>query len=135
CFEGGIRVPAIAHWPGRIAPGVSDEPLMTMDIMPTLLELAGVAGPDDRPLDGVSMQPVFRGESLGERTLHWQLGRHRAMRRGPWKLLLTPQSPDVPMLFHLADDPAEQHDRAAEHPQRVETMRRELEAWLAEVCG
>ncbi len=85
-FEGGHRVPAIARWPGRIRPGVCDHTVMTFDLFPTLLSLAGRAtGPD---LDGVDISALlFDGAELAPRTLFWRMRRHRAVWRGPWKLV------------------------------------------------
>jgi len=71
-FEGGIRVPLIVVWPGVVEPGtVSDQPVINIDLFPTLLEAAGISKPEDTVLDGVSLMPVFSGEQLDERPLFW----------------------------------------------------------------
>jgi arylsulfatase A len=93
-YDGGIRVPGIVQWPGHVKPGtVSDEPVSGVDVLPTLCELAGVAAPNDRRLDGASFLPVLSGEPI-KRTqpLYWQFNRSHstpkvAIRDGQWKLV------------------------------------------------
>lgn len=133
-YEGGIRVPAIVAWPGRIAPGESDRIWLSMDVYPTLFELAGAATPNR--LDGRSFAPSLLGEEQPPevRDLYWvrreggeaYMGQTIwAARRGDWKLLQN--KPFEPFqLFHLGDDPAEEHDLAESEPQ----VRRELSAAL-----
>lgn len=131
-YEGGHRVPAIAWWPGKIAPGaVSHETAVTMDLVPTMLELAGVPLPaKDGPnaLDGVSLVPLLlRQEKLAPRTLFWMSPPRngvvtRAVRKGPWKLVGAE-------LYNLAQDPSESRDLASQYPERVRDLRAEQEAW------
>jgi len=73
-YEGGIRVPGMVRWPGRIKPGISDEPNSTLDVLPTLCELAGARPPDDRAIDGVSIADhLLSGEPVDrEKPLYWQ---------------------------------------------------------------
>ena len=130
-YEGGIKVPMCAVWPGRIAPGSrSDCVALTMDLYPTLCEAARSAASND--VDGASILPVLLGQSpaLRERDLVWvrregnmrYRGRdYYALRRGDWKLLQN--SPFEPyQLFNLRDDPLEKNDLA----QREPAMHREL---------
>ena len=117
-YEGGIRVPAFAYWSGRIQPSVSAAQLSTVDIYPTLAEVA--RGTASRPLDGVSFLPLLIGEGFTEphRSIVFvrREGNDRymglayyAVQRGDWKLLQnTPTGPFE--LYNLKDDPAEQHD-------------------------
>lgn len=177
--EGGIRVPLIARWPGRIPPGrVCSAPAIIMDLYVTVLAACGVPLPDDRILDGRDLTPLLSGtrESWEDtRTLFFYRGQRMiALRHGPWKLHLVavppgqltaapadrpyrdPRGPDgvrilapcqqyhpshhpgkqsgdpVPALslFHVAEDPGEQHNVAAMHPDVV----RELQT-LAETFG
>jgi arylsulfatase A len=101
-YEGGIRVPGIARWKGTIEPGqTSDVPVCSLDLLPTLCELAGVEPPSDRALDGTSLVPLLSGKPF-ERTkpLTWDyfnaLGGPKAvMRFGDFTLLAKRQSPDV----------------------------------------
>jgi len=73
-YEGGIRVPGIIRWPGKIVPGISDEPNSTLDIMPTLCEIIGVESPQDRALDGSSLlSHLLNGDSIvRKKPLYWQ---------------------------------------------------------------
>jgi len=130
-FEGGHRVPAIAWWPGCIKPGtVTHQIAMTMDLMPTCLDLAGVDLPaSDGPhaLDGTSLLPVLcDGQPLAQRTLFWRMRDRRAVRRGPWKLAML--NKDV-MLFNLAEDVSEQKNLAEKKPELVRQLRNALVQW------
>jgi uncharacterized sulfatase len=132
-YEGGIRVPFVARWPGRIPAGaVSDEPACLFDLLPTLAELAGGAVPPDRPIDGVDISAILAGGSIpGPRTLYffhwWTLN---AVRSGPWKLHLDrhPRDPnrahgkELPQLFNLELDPAETYNLSHGHPEVVEHL-------------
>jgi arylsulfatase A-like enzyme len=132
--EGGHRVPAIAWWPGRIeAGGISGATAASMDLLPTLLELAGIdprAGGTARALDGVSITPVlFANRALAERDLFWRLtdAGAKAARRGPWKLILQPGG--APELYNLVSDPAESRNLAGAEPQRVAALQAALARW------
>ncbi|MFH5804962.1 sulfatase-like hydrolase/transferase [Alienimonas sp. DA493] len=147
-YEGGHKVPAIAWWPGRIEPGsTSDVPLISLDVMPTLLALAAAPAPP-RPLDGVDLSPVLFGEelpeALTERPLYWASLSNRgtraeALRQGDWKLVVQhPQAEpgtfqnERVSLFHLQQDPGERTDLAAERPDRAADMLAQLKAWYAD---
>lgn len=134
-YEGGHRVPCIAWWPGRIAAGdVSDATMMTMDLLPTFLELAGMPlPPADGPsaLDGVSLVPVLlRGEQITERTLFWQTGDMRAARRGAWKVVIQHDQPAE--LYDLSTDLGERNNLAAREPERLRDMLAALATWQAQ---
>lgn len=145
-YEGGHRVPAIAWWPGKIEAGSeSDEPLISIDVMPTLLSLADTPLPD-RKLDGVDFSPVIlEGKSLQPRPLFWASmsnggSRSEAMRDGEWKLVVVhPKAKpgtfdnEKVQLYNLADDPGEENDLAKEKPEKAATMLKELKAWFEEV--
>ena len=117
-YEGGIRVPTIARWPGRVAPGTSSElPGYFPDVMPTLAELAGVSAP--RNLDGVSVAPTLLGRPELQRArehLFWALPsrKTRAVRAGQWKAVWTGEDG---ALFDLLDDPAESRDVKDARPE------------------
>lgn len=144
-YEGGHKVPAIAWWPGRIEAGsVSDAPMITIDVMPTLLSVAGVA-PPDRPLDGVDLSPVLlRKETLAPRPLFWASlsnngHRSEAMRDGPWKLVVNhPKARpgtfenETLELYDLGKDPGEEVNLVREERERAETMALQLKAWYAD---
>ena len=130
--EGGIRVPWIAHWPGRIAPGrVSEQHCMTMDWTATLLAAAGVAPDPAYPLDGVSLLPVLHDPSQRlARTMHWRMShrQQRALRDGNWKYLSV-DGHDY--LFDLSADERERANRAGDDPARLAALRAHWEAWNA----
>ncbi len=138
-LEGGHRVPFILYWKGRIQPEVSDVPVLAMDLFPTLSELIGAPLPSDRIYDGVSLTPLFEGGELTRPELepfyYYNCENLQAVRVGDWKLHLPRtkaqfpfwsmklQEPiETPQLYNLETDPAEAHDVAAEHPERVSEM-------------
>ena len=124
-WEGGIRVPTCAVWPGKIPVLKCEELGMTMDLMPTFADLAGIKL--DHEIDGESLVPIWLEGKKGDsdRTLIWvrregnfrHQGRcYYAIRQGEWKLLQN--NPFEPMqLINLRDDPAEQRPLPASHPQ------------------
>ncbi|MDH3583674.1 MAG: sulfatase-like hydrolase/transferase [Phycisphaerae bacterium] len=134
-WEGGHRVPAVAWWPGRIKRrSTSAELCMGMDLMPTMLDLAGVSAPRERSLDGVSLLPVMlQGAKLGPRKVFWEHGNQQAMRHGKWKLVRGIKGVKGAGLFDLEADRAEQGNLATEQADRVRQMLGELEAWKADV--
>jgi len=140
-YEGGIRTPFIAHWPGGItARGkIVNDVGHFIDLMPTLLELAGAQYPatlGDRkplPLDGLSLAPVFRGQPLGARKfLAWRVPQHRVVRVGDWKIIS--KNEKTPWeLYNLGRDGTETTDLAAEHPDIVEDLAAQWRTW-ADAC-
>lgn len=113
--EGGIRVPAVAWWPGRFPPGVQPTPAALWDLFPTLLDLAGVPPPG--PVDGLSLRPILEGKAaLLDRPLYWETFNPRAdyrqaVRLGRYKALRRVGSDRVE-LYDLAADPTESQDLA-----------------------
>jgi arylsulfatase A-like enzyme len=144
-YEGGTRVPAVAWWPGRIKAGTQAEDLsITLDVMPTILSVAGIASTRERTLDGVDLSPViFEQKTLPLRPLFWANlnnngSRFEALRDGPWKLVV--QHPkakpgtfenETIELFNLDDDEGEQANLATEQPERAATMLKRIKAWYA----
>ncbi len=128
-FEGGHRVPAIAWWPGHIKPGVNGQTVMTFDLFPTLLPLAGGNAP---ALDGADLAPVlFQSATLAQRTLFWRMGRQSAARRESWKLVVQDQG--VPMLFNLDDDLGETKDLSGTETGMMRQLQDALAQWEKEV--
>ena len=128
-FEGGIRVPLLARWPGRIAPGTSSEaPVSLLDLAATTLAMAGAGESELAALDGRDLRPLFAGESWPERSLFWCLGPSSAVRRGNWKLVASNKSR---WLFDLAADPREEKDLSAAEPERAAELDRELAAFVS----
>ena len=135
-WEGGHRVPAIAWWPGRVSGGTRTEQLAaTMDVWPTLAELAGAPLPSERPLDGVSLAPVLEGVSVPRGPMHWSFMDGLAMRDGNWKLVVGEDGDDRPLLFDLSSDLGESDDLSASETERVERMRAQAAAWLEAVSA
>ena len=125
-FEGGIRVPLIASWPARIAPGSRIEaPVAHIDIMPTLADAARAPLPDKVAIDGVSLLPFAAGTAATMRphdNLFWQSAHYRAVRSGDWKLQIS-ERPRRAWLFNLADDPTERRDLSRRHPEKLAELR------------
>ncbi|QDU61191.1 Arylsulfatase [Planctomycetes bacterium Pan216] len=136
-WEGGIRVPAVAWSPATIkAGGVCEETVFSLDIMPTMLALAGTTAPKNRPLDGVNVSGVLmRDEPAPKRTLFWKYGRKRAVRRGPWKLVENAPGLEGTGLFRLDTDLSEMTNLAAKHPEVVSSLTRALADWEKSVAS
>ena len=140
-WEGGHRVPAIAWWPGVIGAAATTGAVMTsIDLAATVLDVADVLLPQDRPLDGVSLLPhLLGGAAPDDRPLFWAYQQARrpveqlAMRHGPWKLIVNgPDGPEV-ALYDLDEDPGETTNLAADEPERVAAMGDALDDWRFEV--
>lgn len=146
-FEGGVRVPGILEWPGRVAPGrSSDVPCSTSDYFPTVADALGLdTAVDDRPMDGTTLMPLIDGvmEMRGKRIAFQtpgdseQAARSRlgspnhALIGDRYKFLsyLDEQRDDEDMLFDLALDPGERHNLVEELPDVAAAMKSELRAW------
>ena len=127
-LEGGIRVPCIVRWPGRVAAGATSAQLaITMDWVATFLEAAGVAPHPDYPLDGVNLLREHPG-----RELFWRMKfrDQKAMRNRNWKWLSIEGNE---FLFDLAHDPRERANRAQREPGKFDELRRRYAAWEASV--
>jgi arylsulfatase A len=145
-WEGGHRVPAIAWWPGKIKPGTTTQTTLTMDLLPTMLDLAHVPAPRDHTLDGVSLAALLlKGRPLPARTVFWGYMERYAVRKGPWKLLVNQARADAikgkkkaegapaSALFNLDDDLGEKTDLAAREPARVAQLEAALMDWRKDV--
>lgn len=114
-FEGGVRVPFLMQFPGKIEAGtVYDEPILSLDLFPTSLQLAGLKPPMNT--DGVDLLPYLSGESIGapHESIFWRVGNKGALRKGDWKLVRNPRrgEPGPWQLYNLADDIGETNDLA-----------------------
>jgi arylsulfatase len=122
-YEGGIRVPMVARWPGRITPSqVTDHLSAQWDVLPTVLDVVGVEPPGE--VDGVSFVPTLlgTGEQGEHETMYWELGRQQAVRAGDWKLYRRANAEGEIVrveLYNLRDDIGEQRDLAGEQPEVV----------------
>jgi arylsulfatase A len=141
-YEGGIRVPFIVRWPSHVEAGaVRDEPVCTIDLLPTICAVTGATLPPDRTIDGVSLQPLLeRTGSLARTTLYWHfphywaggnLSPYSVVRHGDWKLIRWYED-GTEELYDLATDLGEQDDRAADRPDKTRELDALLDAWLAE---
>jgi arylsulfatase A-like enzyme len=133
-FEGGIRVPFVVTWPGHLpADRIYAQPVISLDILPTALALAGVTVPQRLHLDGVDLLPYLTGRHDGppHEALFWRYGDHRAIRRGKWKRTMPASGPAG--LYDLSTDIAESKDLSADHPEVVEELTRRYAVWNAQL--
>ncbi len=128
-YEGGVRVPTIVRWPGRIAPGsVSDRISGFEDWMPTILEAVGAAHVVPRDIDGISLLPTLLGREQPERPFLYRefagYGGQQSVRVGDWKAIRTDTGKGnlKLQLYNLATDVSEQHDVADQHPDIVRRL-------------
>ncbi|MFO7904575.1 MAG: arylsulfatase [Planctomycetota bacterium] len=125
-YEGGIRAPTLAQWPGRIKPGsVTDEPLAAYDWLPTACQLAGIESPGD--IDGISFVPTLLGKSQPSHDyLFWSFGPKKAVRQGKWKAVIPGRDQSLE-LYNLDDDIGEKNDVSQQHPEVVAKMQQIVE--------
>lgn len=140
-FEGGIRVPAMISWPGKIPAGeVRDQIATGTDWLPTLAEICGLNIKNEE-LDGKSLVRVIQSNEAKSphQTFHWALQDQWAVRSGPWKLYANPKDPtkkanfteaDQLFLVNLEDDPSEMENMAQKYPQKVMELKKEHEEWV-----
>jgi arylsulfatase len=138
-YEGGMRVPDIAWWPGTIKPNViSHAVATTMDLFPTVLNLAKVDIPKDRPIDGNDITDLLTGkkDKVTDIVYYYHLDRLQAIRKGPWKAhfitqrsysQVAPQEHNPPLLYNIEVDPSEQYDIAKNHPEIIEELKNVFE--------
>lgn len=135
-WEGGIRVPALVCWPGKLPAGkTSDDPVHMTDLFPTLLAAARGKADAAWQLDGRNLLPVWRGDAkAAERTLFWEWRSEKhyqiAAMRGPIKFIIPGRNVPAEM-YDVVSDPAEARNIIAEHPDLARAMEKELRAWLA----
>jgi len=133
-YEGALRVPLLARWPGTLAPGVSAQVAAAWDLLPTLVELTGGEAPPG--LDGVSLAPLLAGRTREARErppLYWEHSsaeNWQALRRGQWKVVRRRVQTREPALelYDLAVDPGETRDLSAAHPELAAELLAVLEA-------
>ncbi len=140
-YEGGIRVPLLIRWPGQTRAGsVIPTPVSSPDLLPTLLEAAGVKRWPGQMSDGISLAPLLQGGRIPERALFWHYPHYgnqggapaAALRRGDWKLVEWLEDGRTE-LFRLSDDLSESHDLSSREPRRVKSLKSELHAWQRSV--
>jgi arylsulfatase A-like enzyme len=134
-WEGGIRVPGVVRWPGKVPAGkVSSDLVHMTDLFPTLLAAAGAEPDPTWKVDGLNLLPVWQGKAKpSERTLFWEWRaegyQQVAAMRGNLKLVVTGNS--RPELFNIENDPAERRSLHGEYPEIVRQLQQELRTWLA----
>ena len=144
-LEGGIRVPMMVSWPGKIEEGSTyDQPVTTMDLSPTLLAaIESTDTPENYEVekvypkgtfDGVNLFPFIKGDvdenERPHQELYWRIAfRGKAIRDGDWKLIVTPH--DLPMLYNLADDVQELNNLTLEMPEKARQLKFKLAEWEA----
>jgi arylsulfatase A-like enzyme len=152
-WEGGIRVPFLVQWKGRVPAGrVYEPPVIQLDFLPTALAAAGVEARPDWKLDGVNLLPYLRGEKTGvpHDALYWRFGGSLAIRMGDWKLVKTTggrggdgagaatrsgkATVDGAVLFNLKDDIGEKTDVAAKHPEKAKELAAAWQKWNAQLA-
>ncbi|MBM3871278.1 MAG: sulfatase [Verrucomicrobia bacterium] len=150
-WEGGVRVPTIAWWPGKIAPGsVCDAVAGTIDLLPTAVAMAGGTVPAQPVIDGRDLSPLLLGKTKeSPREAHFYFAGYnlQAVRQGPWKLAIAPQpqsmgqptnsdaSGKAPRLYNLATEISEQTNLADKHPDVVTKLQALADKMTAEIGG
>lgn len=131
-WEGGLRVPFVARWPGKLPAGrVTDEFLTSLELVPTILAATGAQAPSAVKLDGFDMLPVLRGEATSPRKeMFWQRRGDRAARFENWKWL---ESAKGSGLYDLSRDIGETNDLAQQKPEVLRMMRSKFATWRDEM--
>jgi arylsulfatase A-like enzyme len=147
-WEGGVRVPFLAQWKGRLPAGKTyPQPIMQIDLLPTALAAVGIRVKADWKLDGVNLLPYLTGKEPAppHEALYWRFGEQMAIRRGDWKLVKAPgagaefaerrsrATTEGAHLYNLASDIGEQNNLAAKEPDRVKELAAAWERWNAEL--
>jgi arylsulfatase A-like enzyme len=142
-YEGGIRVPFVIQWKGRLPAGKTYEhPVIQLDVAPTALAAAGITAQPSVKLDGVNLLPYLIGKRKGapHDMLYWRMGNMMAIRRGAWKLVKTREGRldtniaalsdlSEAALYNLAEDIGEQHDLSAKYPAKVKELSESWQKW------
>ena len=133
-WEGGHRVPAVAYWPGRIKAGATTgQTVLGMDLFATMMSITGAKQPESLKLDGVDLLPMLtEGTRLPKRTLFWRYRKEKAVRKGPWKLLV---QGNLSKLYNLDEDLGEKENLALARPDVAKALEDELAAWEQEVSA
>jgi arylsulfatase A-like enzyme len=135
-WEGGIRVPTLMRWPGRIPAGaISRQPMITMDITASVLAATGTRPPAGRTMEGIDLTPIVSGRKPeAERTFFWRIERadrkQRAVRRTNFKYI---RDGAIEMVMEITKDPAERHDIAPQYPELLAELRQTMERWERDV--
>ena len=122
-YEGGIRVPFMVQWKGKLPEGeIYESPVISLDIFGTAAAVAGTPLPENRPIDGVDLMPYLTGKAQGRphEVLFWRMNQRTAVRAGDWKLLRNPRRGDSGWhLYNLAEDLGEENDLSGTDSQKM----------------
>ena len=131
-WEGGVRVPFILNWPGQLQAAEYHQPVIQLDLLPTILAAVGKPVAAEEKLDGVNLLPFLKGDATGapHESLFWRFGQQTAIRQGDWKLVKA-NGIDQPALFNLKDDIGEQHDKSASEPEVFAKLQKTWDEWNA----
>jgi arylsulfatase A-like enzyme len=130
CWEGGLRVVAMARWPGRIPAGsVVSQPMWSPDLVAASAKLVGAKLPSGVVFDGKNPLPILTDRAASpHESFYFVYRNHAALRKGDWKIVR--EKPNQPwQLFNLAEDLLETHDLASAHPERVQELERTFAEW------
>ncbi|QDT43967.1 Arylsulfatase [Gimesia alba] len=132
-FEGGIRVPCLVRYPKKIKPGTVNESLLTsLELVPTFLNEAKIALPEDIVFDGYDMLPTLMGQAdTPRKEMYWQRRADKAARVGNWKWV---ESAKGNGLFDLSKDVSEKHDLSQTHPEKLKEMKAHFANWKKEMA-
>ncbi len=127
-YEGGIRVPALVSWSGRLKPGSVKEPVSYLDWFPTLAHLAGVEVRAEWKLEGRDVWPLLsrQDQAPAPPALYWNTGNQSALLADDWKLIVSQRKAAAAELYHLTDDPAEAQNVAEQKPEKLAELRKVL---------
>ena len=128
-LEGGIRIPFVISYPEKLKKGIYRNPITSLDLVPTFVELAGGKITKKDKLDGVNIFPYITNETqeVPHQTMMWRFTISAGIRKGNWKLIRLPDR--IPLLFNLDNDPSEQNNIALENMDLVKSMLKELGDW------
>ncbi|MGB0259574.1 MAG: sulfatase-like hydrolase/transferase, partial [Coraliomargarita sp.] len=148
-FEGGVRVPFIIRWPGKVQTDAkSDAMIGIIDMLPTFCELAGVEVPLDRVIDGVNVLPQLMGDASGQALRDLQIVPGSTIIHDGWKYYFKTQTPynkkkeqdwgaykpaEAGTLYNLNDDIGETSDVSSEHPEIAESLKKQMDRFMAEL--
>lgn len=136
-YEGGVRSASFINWPNHINSGVTEDIFHVVDIMPTLVKLAGGKMPTDKIIDGKDIWPaIAEGKSSPRDEVLINVEFHRgAVRKGNWKLIKKAALPSSVEVYNLADDISEEHNVADQHPDKVKELEKLLNRYAEQSKG